>query len=60
MTKARTLPMFMDKDRTGRIAIRTSTRMMEALEERARLSGRSVSAEVRVALSHWLDKPTSR
>ena len=49
------VPLFADGDRTGRIVARVPTRLEVALAEAARLHGRSVSGEARMALSAWLE-----
>jgi hypothetical protein len=46
-------PLYADPDRSGFLGVRVPARLEELLERKARLNGRSLSAEVRVALALW-------
>jgi hypothetical protein len=54
------VPLFADGDRAGRIVARVPTRLEVALAEAARLHGRTLSGEVRVALGSWLEDTDGR
>jgi hypothetical protein len=51
----RRVPLFADSDRSARLVARVPARLEVALGERARLSGRTLIGELRVALSAWLE-----
>jgi hypothetical protein len=48
-------PLWLDEDRSVTVSFRVPARLETVLERRARLFGRTPSAEARLALSVWLE-----
>jgi hypothetical protein len=51
----RKVPLYLDEDRSGTVICKVPRRLEDLLKRRARLNGRSYSAEIRLALALSLE-----